>query len=117
MAAEEGTPLRGRLRALARVHGPSACARAALRADPRARARLDRLAAAPPERVGGARVRAVERRDGVRLAFADGFLLLRASGTEPVLRLYAEAPDRGRLARRLAAGRALLRVDGAARAE
>jgi len=117
MAADEGTPLRGRLRALARRYGASACARAALRADPRARARLERLAAAPPERVDGARVEAVELRDGVRLAFADGFLMLRGSGTEPVLRVYAEAPDRARLARRLAAGRALLSVDGGAGAE
>jgi len=117
IAASEGLPLRARLRALARAHGASACARAALRADPRARARLARLSAAPPERVDGARVRGVERRDGLRLAFADGFLMLRASGTEPVLRLYAEAPDRARLARRLAAGRALLRVDGGGFAE
>jgi phosphoglucomutase len=117
MAADEGLPLRARLRALARRHGAGICARTALRADPRAQARLRGLTAAPPERVAGARVEGVDRRDGLRLAFADGFLMLRGSGTEPVLRLYAEAPDRARLARRLAAGRALLRVDGAAAAE
>src|SRR5690606_29765562 len=105
IAAAEGLPLRQRLRALHRQHGPSACARSALRADPRMRERLARLLALPPERVGGARVRAVDVRDGLRLAFADGFLMLRASGTEPLLRLYAEAPDRAQLARRLAAGR------------
>lgn len=112
IAAVAGLPLRARLRDLVRRHGPGACARSALRADGPARARLAGLAAAPPQRVGGSRVRAVERRDGLRLAFDDGFLMLRASGTEPVLRIYAEAPDRVRLARRLAAGRALLRVDG-----
>lgn len=117
IAAAEGLPLRARVRALTRIHGASTSARAALRADPRARARLARLMAAPPDRVGGARVQAVDERDGLRLAFADGFLMLRASGTEPALRLYAEAPDRARLARRLAAGRALLRVDGGALAE
>lgn len=117
IAAAEGLPLRRRLDALVRRHGPSACARTALRADPRARAQLVRLAAAPPERVGGARVAAVDHRDGLRLAFADGFLMLRASGTEPLLRLYAEAPDRVRLAKRLAAGRALLRVDGGVAAD
>ena len=47
-------------------------------------------------------------RDGVRLGFADGFLMLRASGTEPVLRLYAEAPDARALAERFAAGWGLL---------
>jgi phosphoglucomutase len=117
IAAAEGTPLRARLRALARAHGASACARAALRSGPRARERLAALLAAPPERVDGAPVQAVECRDGLRLAFADGFLMLRGSGTEPVLRIYAEAPDRTRLARRLAAGRALLSVDGAGRAD
>lgn len=117
IAAAEGLPLRRRLDALARRHGVSACARTAVRADPPAQARLARLAAAPPDRVGGARVVAVDRRDGLRLAFADGFLMLRASGTEPLLRLYAEAPDRARLAKRLAAGRALLRVDGGVAAD
>jgi phosphoglucomutase len=117
MAAEEGLPLRSRLRALARRHGAGVWARIARRTDPRVQARLARLAAAPPERVDGARVEAVDLRDGVRLAFADGFLMLRGSGTEPVLRLYAEAPDRGRLSRRLAAGRALLCMDGGAPAQ
>lgn len=114
MAGEEGLPLRARLRVLARRHGASAWARVALRADPRARARLAQLAAAPPERVGGARVCSVALHEGLRLAFADGFLMLRGSGTEPVLRLYGEAPDRAQLARRLAAGRALLCMDGRA---
>jgi phosphomannomutase len=34
--------------------------------------------------------------------------MLRASGTEPLLRIYAEAASVGALERRLAAGRALL---------
>src|SRR5690606_33606775 len=117
IAAAEGLPLRRRLRRLHRELGPGECARLALRADPRMRERLARLLAAPPDRVDGAPVQAVDDRDGLRLAFADGFLMLRASGTEPVLRLYAEAPDRARLARRLEAGRALLCMDGAGRAE
>ena len=117
LAESGGAPLRRRVRALARRLGAGVWRRTALRADPRACARLAHLAAAPPERVDGMRVEAVDARDGVRLAFADGFLLLRGSGTEPVLRLYAEAPDRARLERRLAAGRALLCVDGAAAAQ
>lgn len=118
LAESGGVPLRRRLRALARRVGAAGVwRRTALRSDPRACERLAHLAAAPPERVDGMRVEAVDVRDGVRLAFADGFLLLRGSGTEPVLRLYAEAPDRARLERRLAAGRALLCVDGAAAAQ
>ena len=73
-----------------------------------ARVRLAALAKAPPERVAAARVREVDTRDGVRLGLDDGFLMLRASGTEPVLRLYAEAPDPRTLALRFAAGWKLL---------
>ena len=46
--------------------------------------------------------------DGLRLVLDDGFLLLRLSGTEPLLRVYAEAPGARRLRRRLEAGAALL---------
>lgn len=112
MVAAEGAPLAERLRELVRRHGPSACGRTALPADARAHERLARLSAAPPDRVAGAAIRAVERIDGLRFGLADGFLMLRASGTEPLLRIYAEARDPRTLARRLAAGRALLSVDG-----
>jgi phosphomannomutase len=58
-------------------------------------------------------VAGVDRRHGVRLELADGgFLLCRASGTEPVLRLYAEAHDPASLRARLAAGAALLERAG-----
>ena len=53
-------------------------------------------------------MREVRRDDGVHLALPDGFVMLRASGTEPLVRIYAEAPGPRRLARRLAAGAALL---------
>jgi phosphomannomutase len=78
---------------------------------------MARLSAAPPERVAGDAVRDVERVDGLRFALADGFVMLRVSGTEPLLRVYAEARDRQSLARRLSAGRALLSVDGVAAAD
>lgn len=110
MVTEFGVEPRARLRALARRYGRRVCGRQALRATPAARARLESIAAAPPERVGADRVRAVDGCDGVRLAFDDGFLMLRASGTEAVLRLYAEAPDARGLARRFAAGAHLLGV-------
>jgi phosphomannomutase len=57
-------------------------------------------------------VRARSQADGLRLAFDDGFLLLRPSGTEPLLRVYAEAAGPRGLRRRLAAGMALLRPRG-----
>ncbi len=57
-------------------------------------------------------VREVSRVDGLHLSLADGFLMLRASGTEPQLRVYAEARGARRLRRRLAAGEALLGASG-----
>ncbi len=50
------------------------------------------LAATPPANVAGDRVIAVETTDGTKLLFADeSWLLFRQSGTEPMLRIYAEA--------------------------
>jgi phosphomannomutase len=44
----------------------------------------------PPE-IGGERVDQVDSLDGVKLVLADdSWLLVRPSGTEPVLRVYAE---------------------------
>ncbi|HEY0079069.1 MAG TPA: phosphoglucomutase/phosphomannomutase family protein [Pyrinomonadaceae bacterium] len=50
------------------------------------------LASDPPAEVGGISVRDVEKLDGTKLLFDDeSWLLFRQSGTEPVLRIYAEA--------------------------
>jgi phosphoglucomutase len=104
--------------ALARLHrelGRSDCGRLALPATPSARDALARLLERPPDRVGGVEVREAQTTGALRLAFDDGFLMLRGSGTEPVLRVYAEARGPRALARRLAAGRALLGLAGASR--
>ena len=42
--------------------------------------------------VAGQAVQTVDRLDGVKHLMKDAWLLIRASGTEPVLRIYAEAP-------------------------
>jgi len=58
------------------------------------RAFVDGLLGAPPELRAGARVTSVETLDGVKLLFGDrGWLLHRLSGTEPILRVYAEHED------------------------
>ncbi len=50
------------------------------------------LAVAPPATIANHTVAAVETMDGTKLVFADeSWLLFRQSGTEPVLRIYAEA--------------------------
>lgn len=58
----------------------------------RGQALVARLAADPPHNIGGDAVHAVETLDGAKLLFQDeSWLLFRQSGTEPVLRVYAEA--------------------------
>jgi phosphomannomutase len=57
------------------------------------------LRAAPPSSVAGEPVTGVTSLDGVKLAFGDrGWLLHRLSGTEPVIRIYAEHEDPARVA-------------------
>jgi phosphomannomutase len=108
MAASRRAPLGVRLAELEHRHGRSFCGRIAVPRNARSEEALDRLVSSPPELVDGARVRTVTHRDGLHLALDDGFLMLRASGTEPLLRVYGEAPGPRLLTRRLAAGRDLL---------
>lgn len=61
--------------------------------------------------IAGRPVAAENFRDGFKYIFADGsWLLIRPSGTEPVLRLYSEAGDPGAVAELLAAGREIAGV-------
>jgi phosphomannomutase len=72
---------------------------------------IERLANATPSEVAGYRVVEVETTDGVKLLFDDeSWLLFRQSGTEPMLRIYAEATTKARCEALLAAGEQLARV-------
>jgi phosphomannomutase len=99
---EGGVPLGERLDALRQAHGGAASYdRLDLRlADMAARRRLEeRLVQAPPEEVAGEPVQEVIRTDGVKLRLGPShWLMLRFSGTEPLLRLYCEAPSAERVA-------------------
>ena len=103
---EGGLPLGARLDQLIATHGTAAhYDRLDLRlASMEARARLERrLAEAPPTEVAGAPVQQVITTDGVKLRLGPShWLMLRFSGTEPLLRLYCEAPSAERVAAVLA---------------
>jgi phosphomannomutase len=94
---EGGVPLGERIDELQqRCGGAAAYDRLDLRLpDMAARKRLEQLlAATPPSEVAGLAVQQVIRTDGVKLRMGPShWLMLRFSGTEPLLRLYCEAPS------------------------
>ena len=94
--ADAGVPLHELIADLQQVAGPTCYARMDLHLrHPVAKQDLvDRLTNDAPASIGGESVQAVGTLDGVRYHLADdGWLLIRPSGTEPVLRVYAEAPS------------------------
>ena len=69
--------------------GPQMYARRDLHVEERLEIVAD-LKASPPSEFAGRSVRSIETLDGLKLRFEDGWLLFRASGTEPILRVYCE---------------------------
>jgi phosphomannomutase len=64
-----------------------------------------RLTESAPATIGGVQVAQVDTLDGVKYVMADdAWLLIRPSGTEPVLRVYAEAGRKEMVAALLAFG-------------
>jgi alpha-D-glucose phosphate-specific phosphoglucomutase len=69
---------------------------------------VQRLTDSAPAHLNGQTVRQVDTRDGVKYRLADdSWLLIRPSGTEPVLRVYGEAPDQKGVDALIQAGREL----------
>ena len=68
----------------------------------------DKLAREPSE-IAGRKVETINRMDGVKFIFADGsWMLMRPSGTEPMVRIYAESEDKADLEVLLENGRKYL---------
>ena len=71
------------------------------------------LVQSAPETLAGVPLLSVNSRDGVKYLLADdSWLLIRPSGTEPVLRVYAEAHSQEKVEELLAEGRALADAAG-----
>ena len=92
--------------------GPCAYARQDMKVPPDhpydKREMVTRLTANVPDRLGDQPVVSVNQLDGVKYLLADGsWLLLRPSGTEPVLRIYAGARSQEQVDALLQAGAAL----------
>ena len=72
---------------------------------------ISRVKNNPPAAIDGIKVIKVDSFDGFRFALADGtWLLIRFSGTEPVLRLYTESDSPARVEKLLERGREIARV-------
>lgn len=71
---------------------------------------IARVSKARPDTIAGRRVLRVDAPDGYRLEFDGGWLLIRPSGTEPLLRIYTETTDPALVKPLLDAGRELAGV-------
>lgn len=63
-----------------------------------AAARRERILAANPETIGGFKVTDLNTKDGFKFSLGEyGWLLIRFSGTEPIIRVYTETTDQDRV--------------------
>ncbi len=98
--ADAGKPLHLLVDDLLAAYGPAEYERVDMTLTrPVAKAQMvELLLEQAPDQIGGIAVEDIQTTDGVKYYLADGsWLLIRPSGTEPVLRVYAEAPDQERV--------------------
>ncbi len=90
--AARNASLTDQLEALYSRVGKLESGRIGLRLTPELMASLSEKLKQQPAEIGGLKVKTVNRIDGVKFIFVDGsWLLMRPSGTEPLVRIYAES--------------------------
>ncbi|MCH7660744.1 MAG: phosphoglucomutase/phosphomannomutase family protein [Euryarchaeota archaeon] len=109
-AAHAEEPLDERVDRLLEAHGEISQDRTSIECpDEEKSATLDALAEAIPDSLAGEEIEDVNTADGFKLLLESGsWLLVRPSGTEPKLRIYAEAAGKNRVEELLDAGRSLV---------
>ncbi|MCC7355127.1 MAG: phosphoglucomutase/phosphomannomutase family protein [Anaerolineae bacterium] len=118
IVAQSGRPLHTLVAELQAELGPFAYARRDVRVPPFSKAELvKQLSERPPTTLAGLALAQLGTEDGVKYRFTDdSWLLIRPSGTEPVLRVYAEAHTPQTVEALLDAGLALAGAEGSRRA-
>jgi phosphoglucomutase len=94
MVAKRGVPIREMLEQIYADVGKLESGRIGVRLTAELQQALSSKLSNTPEVLDGRRVVNVNRTDGVKLVFEDGsWILMRPSGTEPLVRIYAEATN------------------------
>lgn len=107
--AERKASLGEQLEELYRKTGKLESERIGVKLDEEIAAKLKTKLAEDPTEIAGRRIRGVNRLDGVKFLFEDGsWILMRPSGTEPMVRIYAESESREELNELLEAGESYL---------
>ncbi|MFQ5743948.1 MAG: phosphoglucomutase/phosphomannomutase family protein [Acidobacteriota bacterium] len=92
LTARNGAPLGKQLEDLWKRVGRSFHIRHDYRLSPAIESEIDERVRSAPNRLAGRKIREVKQLDGVKLLFDEAWFLWRRSGTEQLVRCYAEAP-------------------------
>ena len=107
--AARGTSLTEQLEDIYRRVGRLESGRIGVRLTPEIAAKLKDKLAREPNEIAGRKIDSINRMDGVKFLFASGaWMLMRPSGTEPMVRIYAESESAADLERLLEEGRSYL---------
>ncbi len=107
--AVRGVSLSAQLERIYERVGRLESGRIGVKLDPEVAAKLKEKLSQEPTEVGGRKIETINRMDGVKFIFTDGsWMLMRPSGTEPLVRIYAESEDKKDLEVLLEQGRRYL---------
>ncbi len=107
--AARGTGLTEQLEELYRRVGKLESGRIGVRLTTEVAAKLKDRLASDPDEIGGRRIESINRMDGVKFILSNNaWILMRPSGTEPLVRIYAESEDKNDLEDLLEQGRKYL---------
>ncbi|MBZ5564156.1 MAG: phosphoglucomutase/phosphomannomutase family protein [Acidobacteriia bacterium] len=107
--AKRGLSVKQQLEALFKKVGPVATTRINLHLEPEVQKRVLEKLRRDCDKFDSRKVVNIDRTDGLKMILADGsWVLMRLSGTEPVVRLYCEAPVQSELDKLVASAKAFV---------